>query len=510
MKNPALKKKKNAVISVLFRSAPKSLNDWSGAPLVCVGALLLGAMPAAAQEVPAPTVAPPVTGGMPPVTAPPVTAAPEPPRPAINQQPISVQEAIQIAYQQHARVTVAEEGVEAARQRIRLARTGTLPLVTGEVAYSGRGTNSLFGAFGGEPTRTVRPSPGSPGQPRRVLVDTDTLSFNQGLQPRLGLAWNVYDGGQTRAQVRQARAGLDANQSNLAAVRNNLEFDVTANYLLQLRSERLLELRITQERLAEEQLARVEARISAGEAPAADRALALSDLRNRQVDRIQAQNDVQVSANALRNAMGLPVGPPLNLVELRERLEEPPTLEQLQEIARRQRPEVVQAAAQVQIAEQGVALARINRRPRLDTVFSFNVNPNNPLQRSDFAVGANVSVPVFDFGRTHAIEQEARTDVQATTAQLEQVRKDVQAEVVEAYLNLINARQRLEASRLAVEAAQVNLENATARYQLGAAGANVVELITAQTQFATANNNAISALYDVFLAQAQLDRAIGQ
>lgn len=506
MKNPALLKK-NAVISSLSRSGRRSVSGRNGVPFVCAGALMLGSLPAAAQDAARPATVPPSPTGVSPTTAPPVTAAPEPERPQVNQEPISVQEAIQIAYQQHARVTVAEEGVEAARQRIRLARTGTLPLVTGEVSYSGRGTNSLFGSFGGEPTRTIRTTP---GQTRRVLVDTDTLTFNQGLQPRLGLAWNVYDGGQTRAQVRQARAGLDANQSNLAAVRNNLEFDVTANYLLQLRSERLLELRVTQERLAEEQLARVEARIRAGEAPAADRALALSELRNRQVDRIQAENDVQVSANALRNAMGLPVGPPLNLVELRERLDEPPTLEQLQEIARRQRPEVVQAAAQVQIAEQGVSLARINRRPRLDTLFSFNVNPNNPLQRSDFSVGANVSVPVFDFGRTHAIEQEAKTDVQATTAQLEQVRKDVQAEVVEAYLNLINARQRLEASRLAVEAAQVNLENATARYQLGAAGANVVELITAQTQFATANNNAISALYDVFLAQAQLDRAIGQ
>lgn len=443
---------------------------------------------------------------MPPTTAPPVTSAPDPVDIDTNRRPLSVQEAVQIAHQQHARVSVAEESVEAARQRIRQARTGTLPTVTGSVGYQGRGTSSFAGIFGGEPERTV----GSGNQTRRTVVDTDSATFDRGLQPRVALNYNVFDGGQTRAQVRQARAGLEATQGNLEAVRNNLTFDVTTNYLLQLRSERLLELRVTQERLAQEQLARVEARIAAGEAPAADRALALSDLRNRQVDRIQAENDVQVSANNLRNSMGLPVGPALRLVELRERQEEPLRLEELQEIARRQRPEVVQAEAQVRQAQQGVSLARIGRRPRLDTSFAFNVNPNNAFQRSDFAVGANVSVPIFDAGLTHAREQEAKTSVQSTSAQLEQVRKDVAADVVEAYLNLINARQRLEASRLAVEAAQVNLENATARYQLGAAGATVIELITAQTQFATANNNAIQALYDVYLAQAQLERAIGR
>jgi outer membrane protein TolC len=86
----------------------------------------------------------------------------------------------------------------------------------------------------------------------------------------------------------------------------------------------------------------------------------------------------------------------------------------------------------------------------------------------------------------------------------------VTADVEEAYLNLVSARERVDASRLAVEAAQINLEATTARYELGAAGTTVVDLIQAQFQFATASNNAINALYDIYLAQAQLDRAIGR
>jgi outer membrane protein TolC len=61
-----------------------------------------------------------------------------------------------------------------------------------------------------------------------------------------------------------------------------------------------------------------------------------------------------------------------------------------------------------------------------------------------------------------------------------------------------------------VEAAQVNLEQTTARYERGLAGVTVVDLIQAQVQFADASNSAIQALYDTHFAQAQLNRAIGR
>ena len=427
--------------------------------------------------------------------------------PLTPDQPITLQEAIQIAFQNHANIAVAEENVEAARQRVRQARTGTLPQVNAEVGYRGAGTSGLGGLFGGAPTRTVvRPG----GTPERVRVDTDTANFDQGIQPRIGLNYTVFNGGLTRANVRQARAGVESSQASLVSVRNNQEFLVTTNYLFQLRAERLLELRRAQEQLAVEQLRSVQARIREGSAAIADEALPRSELLNRQVDRIAAENDVRVAANALRNSMGLPVGPPLRLVEVPESPDPLPSLDSLRELARRQRPEVVQAEAQVRIAQQGVSIARINRLPRLDTTFSFNVNPNNPLNRSDFAVGAAVSLPIWDAGLTHAREQEARTDVQSTSAQLEQARKDVTAEVEEAYLNLVNARERLIASRLAVEAAQVNMAVTTERYARGLAGVDIVELIQAQVQFANASNNAIQALYDILLAQAELNRAIGR
>lgn len=422
--------------------------------------------------------------------------------PAAPQAEVSIGRAIAVAIENHGRVEAAASAIDAARQRIRQVRTGTIPRVDGEVSYRGRGTSNLGGIFGGEPSQVVGT--------RRVSVDTDSTTFDRGLQPRISLNYNVYDGGETRTAVRQAQAGLDNTAGGLSTVKNNLAFDVTARYLGQLRAVRLLELRETQERLAEAQLRRVEANIEVGRSPRSDLALALSDLRNRQVDRIQAQNDLEVSANALRNAMGLEAGPPLRLVELRQSEAALGKLTELQAAAEAQRPEVGQAEARVRSAEASISLARIQRRPRLDATFAFNVNSSNAFQRGDFAVGAALSMPLWDAGRSHSVEQQARADAAAAGADLRQLRKDIQAEVVEGYLNLVSSRQRLDASKLAVEAARVNLENSMARYEAGAQGASVIEVITAQTQYATAHTNAIQALYDVYLAEAQLARAIGR
>lgn len=420
--------------------------------------------------------------------------------------PVTIAEAILVAYQNHARVLTAEQDVESARQRVRQARTGTLPSVTGEVNYRGRGTSNIGGLFGGEPIGTVT----TPAGPRRRTLDTDSVSFDRGIQPRIAVSYPIYDGGLTRRQVEQARAGVEGSTANLAAARNNLALDVTSNYLFQLRSAQLLDLRQEQERLALEQVQRVQAQIELGSAAPADRALVESEYQNRRVDRIQAEFDVRIAANALRNTMGLDAGAPLILVEPAPAEEQAPALVDLIAQSQRQRPEVVQAEAQVRSAQAVRQIARIRRKPRLDTAFSFNLSPTDEFNRGDFAFAAGVSMPLWDAGLTHALEQEARSNEEAAQAQLAQTRKDVAADVQDAYLNLISAQERVRASRQAVGAARINLQQATARYETGALGVTVLELIQAQVQFANASNAAIGAAYDVHLAQAQLKRAVSE
>jgi len=402
-------------------------------------------------------------------------------------KPITLDEAVKIARQNQGSVAVAQQSAAAATQRVRQARTGTMPSVTGDVSYNVSGDTSR--ASGGD-------------------FRTSSQSSN-GAQPRVSLNYTLYDGGLTQSSVRQAQANAAASSAGVDSVLNSLTFMVSQDFFNQLRAERTLDLRREQERLADEQLKSVEARIQAGSAADADRALPLSELRNRQVDRIQAENDLRTASTLLRNAMGLEVGAPLKLTEPPEANAAPPSLESLIQTAQRQRPEVLQAKARVQAAEAAVSSARISRLPRVDSTVTGSMTPEDNSRRREWVAGLSVSMPLFDAGLTHAREEESKASLRSTQADMDQTVKDVASDVESAYNSLSSARERVTAAKLALDAAKVNLDSTTERYNLGSSGSSVLSLVTAQVQYATAANSSIGAQFDLRVAQAQLEQAIG-
>lgn len=401
---------------------------------------------------------------------------------------LTLKEAIAIAFENQGSAQSARLQAMAARERITQEQAGNLPSVIGSVYYNvaGRRVSRAAGGF-------------------------TTSESNSGVQPEVALSYNIFDSGLTSARVRQARSGALAQKATLGAVQNDLALLVASDYYSQLRAGKLVDLRSEQVRLAEEQLKGVEARISVGDAASADSALPLSELRNRQVDLIQARNDLAIAANNLRNTLGLPVGNALELAENSEGLAAPEgDLEELQSEALENRPEVLRARARVESNRAGVSAARVNQMPRLDTVLRLGVTPREDDQRSYWELGAVVSLPLFDAGSSQARVNEAQFGAQASEVELEQTLFDVSADVKEAWTNLSSARERLAASELAVDAARINLQQTTERYNLGASGVTVISLITAQVQFATASSNAIQAEYDLKLAEIQLNRATGR
>jgi outer membrane protein TolC len=400
---------------------------------------------------------------------------------------LTLTEAIETAFRNHADIYVAEENLRAARERVTQAKTGTLPTVSGEAVYTGRGVSDVGGLFGSGPNRTV----------------TD-----DGAQPAVRARATLFDQGQTRLRVRQARTGVVSSLAGIENARRLLRFDVTSDYIELLRSQQQLLLAEEQVRLAEAQLTLIDARIAVGDAAVADRFPVLRERELAREQRVRAQNNVNVSATLLRNSMGLPAGPPPVVAELPQPTFEVPPVQESTTLAEQTRPDLKQGIAAVEASRAGVSLARIARRPLFTTQVGANLTPKEEFSRADWNFGLAVTMPLWDAGLTRARQREAQAGLLSDRAQLEQTRKDIAAEVQTAHLNLASARERVDASRSTVEAAQVALDAANARYQQGLA--TTIDLTDAQVGFIQARNNAINALYDYYLSQAQLERAIGR
>jgi len=475
-----------------MRAASGGTGPRFRAPWIALLALTLtgGAPLLAAGGANAPAEPPPAAQPAPEKPATPAAPGPAAPAPAgaagAIERPITILEAIDIAFRNHADVAIASQGIVSARQRVTEAKTGTLPSVLGGVTFSGRGVSDLGGAFGGGPTST---------------------RYDSGAQPAITARQTLFDTGLTRLQVRQARFGVTSAEAGLVDTRRLLAFNVTSDYIQLLRNQKQYDLTKEQVRLAQEQLDLIDARIGAGAAAASDRFPVVRTLRLAQEQQIAAQNNVNVGASALRNTMGLPIGPPLHVADLPEPVYQIPTIQESLAEAVRLRPDLAQDVAFVETATAGLSLARIRRRPLLTGSVGFNVTPNNAFSRSDWNFLTGVSMPIWDAGLTRAQEREAAATLDVNRARLEQTRKDVEAEVQQAHLNVASAKERVDASRASVEAARVALEAANARYQQGLA--ITVDLTDAQIGFITASTDAINALYDYYLARAQLYRAVG-
>lgn len=122
-------------------------------------------------------------------------------------------------------------------------------------------------------------------------------------------------------------------------------------------------------------------------------------------------------------------------------------------------------------------------------------------------VGLNLSLNLFNGGRTDAQVQQARIKAEQGELQLQQT-SDVLATQVEGVLRSINyAKQRIQASERTIEQAEKGYRIAVASYKAGTG--TQLQINDADLALAQSRLNRLSAVFDYNIAVAQLDGLIG-
>lgn len=208
----------------------------------------------------------------------------------------------------------------------------------------------------------------------------------------------------------------------------------------------------------------------------------------------------------LQNSMGLAPSPTFTIAdpgELPVVALQP--LETYQARALAVRPDVQQSAAGVTSADINVKSSKIALMPRIVAGGSYGRKLDGSLD--DWSVTGGLAYDLFDGQRNRSIYNEARTNLTSAQLRAGQVRKDIAAQVQDAYLNLNNASERMAAAAISQQASQQNFDAQQARFQEGLA--IPLDLVNAQVALTTAQSNAVQARYDYYVAQAQLAYATG-
>lgn len=243
-----------------------------------------------------------------------------------------------------------------------------------------------------------------------------------------------------------------------------------------------------------------------------------NDLLTSEVQAGTAQRDLLVLKNALDRSRGdlaraIGLESP-RMMEIRDTPLPPPPaasmppIEELLTFAYEHRPEIQAQQAQIGTREQEVRRLRGERFPTLEVISEYSLGDAlDSRSSSQWRTMAQLSGPLFDFGRNQQKINISRALATEEARKMERLRGAIAGEVQDVYTHLTNARTLLELTDKQIEQATeaLKLSRAKSEQQLlpesSAATAYIALLKLEQTK--------VLATYDLILGYSQLELVTG-
>jgi outer membrane protein len=330
----------------------------------------------------------------------------------------------------------------------------------------------------------------------------------------------IYDFGQTAKRISAERANQDASEKAILANKALVLLRVQQAYLQCLRSKRIVA--IAEQTVRERGVIRDQTKLLYEKQLRSklDLNLITVELRNADVQLIQATNELRAGFAELNNAMGVKGADAYTLEEIPDAPSPSATLESLIQEGLENRPELMGSADRIRAAEANVGASKALNFPTITAtgmygVIHFSDAPLNQYGGAHvgqtnvwWGAAAVVSVPLFT---GFLIENRVAESVQQKYKE-EQRRIDwvnrVALEVTDAYFALQAAQQQVKVEEQEVEASRNALTLSEERYRLGLS--SIVDVTTATTALLSAEVRLSEAHYAVHANGFALAYATGK
>lgn len=408
---------------------------------------------------------------------------------AMAQDRLTLDEALSMAQSRNGTVAAARKQVDAARARANQSKAAFYPTVTPALSYLDTRNDFLTGTGGNGP-QTINQS---------------------GLTTEVNLNWQVFDSGERSLTLAAARRALDAQTFESLQILRETLFTVYSQYFDVIRFRELVKDAAAQVDRAQKSYDQALKQFQVGDLAEKDTYQPKADLLNAKVFKLETENRRNTAEADFKATIGWDSQNPLPDLDAPA---EPPKpqpgeLPALTAEGLDNRADLIAQRKRLEQQSLGLDLTRrLNGlRWSFDVGFGKQFGPDNINSRT---LGLTVSYPLFDggLGREQVREGEALLD--ASKFGLTQQERVVQAEIEAAYREVILNGERLDAARVAREAAQINYDKVSRAQELGAEGADVVAVSTAQVTLVQAETNYVEAIYDYYISLARLDLVVGR
>jgi outer membrane protein TolC len=316
----------------------------------------------------------------------------------------------------------------------------------------------------------------------------------------------LYTSGRIRHGIDAAQAQRNSAELQVAIFRSDLKLRVAEEFVAVLRAQRDVEVARSDVRSLESHLRDVEMLFLHDRVPRNDLLAAKVAFSNARQREIQTINRVDVTRAAYNRRLGRPLTARYELAELQP-TEIDEDLETLTLRAVSIRPEMASLSAQARTLQQRGEAVRARNRPQIGLHGQYAFRENRFQTPQGIAsLGVGLSWDALDGGRRR---YESGALLEQATGLLrlrEDLESKIRLEVRRAWLEVQEARKRIEVTREAIEYADENLRITRESYSLGS-GTNT-DVLDAIRRRAETNRNHFHATYDLVLATMRLRRAV--
>lgn len=323
------------------------------------------------------------------------------------------------------------------------------------------------------------------------------------------LSLPLYTGGKLESAINKAEIGTEVGELNVEDTRQQIKLSATKAYFKILQCRNLVQVSEQSVRNLEEHLKNVRAQYAVGTVAKSDVLRSEVELANEQQALIIANNNHDLAMSNFNNIVGLPLD---TVVTIRDQLKYEPyelSLEDSISYAFTHRPDGIMANKQIDMAKEGVDIAKSGQRPQVAFVAQ-NVWEDDKFpgdKDSNWQLGLSTQWNIFDSNVTRSQIKQAEFSMLKSKEQAQQKQDSIQLEVRQEYLNIKEAEKRIQTSKVTVDKAQEDFKIAQVRYSAGV-GTNI-DVMDAQVKLTQAQTNYIQSLYDYNTSKAALDRAMG-
>ena len=403
------------------------------------------------------------------------------------EQPVyTLQDSYEAALRTYEGIKISEENVVQAESRVDQAWTYIYPRVTAYGAYT-RYNDTLppnGGAYLFQPL----------GQTQASLVLTQPL----------------YTGGRTLAALRAAKTMRESSKSGLATTQQDIMLNVADAFYGVIKAQKILELsKGSLERMERhKKVTEREASTRRSKANVSSLLRANTLVEQARINLLLAEDGLKIARQRLALITSLPevsalVEPsPLTLPQ--------GTVESLKKTALQYRDDYTSSQLNSEVAKEFVTITKGAHYPQVYAEAGLRYQDSNPptlMDATTYYGGVRLQIPIFEGGLMKAEVAEARSKQRQTELSSVLLKRNIENEVQEAYINCLTVNAVLDTAKRQFEYAKSNFDTVESLFAEGLVPS--LSVIDAQQALFLAERELTAASVGQQLAILRLQKSLG-